>query len=467
MRRLVSLVAGLAVTAALLTLTQQPAYAVVPCSRGLVALTFDDGPAGSVTPQLLDVLRNRRVRAAFFVVGQRVATTPRIARRTSRLGHVVGNHTYRHERLTGLSNSQIAATLRATRRAIINAGARPSPLMRPPYGSIDARVRSVVADLDMVPVLWDIDPRDWAGGSGSEIAARVLNRLRPGQRNIVLLHDGVRNSPNTLRAVPIIIRGARTRGYCFGWLGPGGGVRPPVPVASVSDAAVTEVDPGSFATLRFVVRLSEPTSRRTSIRVRTEGVTATAGTDFGSRDERIYFPIGTTRRVVTVRVRGDLLDEPDETMRLRLLGPRGVRIGDGIGIGRIRDDDPPPSVGVSDVSVVEPADGTQTSAQVPVRLNRASARVIEVRVRTVAGTATGEDFVPRDVVMTFQPGQTARTFAVTVVGDAVAEPAEQFTVRASAVRNVTVGDGTAVVLIEPPPAPESPPAEEPVPTPPG
>jgi hypothetical protein len=310
-----------------------------------------------------------------------------------------------------------------------------------------------VADLDMVPVLWDVDPRDWAGGTGATIASRVLNRLRPGQRNIVLLHDGVGNSPNTLRAVPIIIREARTRGYCFGWLGPGGGVRPPVPVVSVSGAAVTEVDPGASATLRFTVRLSEPTSRRTSVRVRTENITATAGTDYSTRDERIYFPVGTTRRVVTVRVRGDLLDERDETMRLRLLGPRGVRIGDSIGIGRVRDDDPPPSVVVGDVSVVEPAVGAQTNAEVPVRLSRASARVIEVRVRTVADTATAEDFVPRDVVMTFRPGQTAKTFVVAVVGDAVEEPAEQFTAQASGVRNVTVGDGTAVVVIEPPPAP--------------
>lgn len=198
-----------------------------PCARGLVALTFDDGPQRGVTPALLDVLAVRHVPATFFVVGSRVAALPKITRRTSRLGFTVGNHTYRHQNLTTLPAAAIERTLRRTRRAVLDAGAQPSGLMRPPFGRIDSRVRGVVRGLGLVPVLWTVDPRDWAGGTGEEIAERVLAALEPGPDNVVLLHDGVRNSPSTLDAVPRIVHRARETGYCFARLGPRGHPVPP------------------------------------------------------------------------------------------------------------------------------------------------------------------------------------------------------------------------------------------------
>jgi peptidoglycan-N-acetylglucosamine deacetylase len=67
--------------------------AVVPCSRGLVALTFDDGPDSVLTPPFLTFLRERRVPATFFVVGSRVQADPGVTRRASELGFVIGNHT--------------------------------------------------------------------------------------------------------------------------------------------------------------------------------------------------------------------------------------------------------------------------------------------------------------------------------------------------------------------------------------
>jgi hypothetical protein len=87
--------------------------------------------------------------------------------------------------------------------------------MRPPYGAIDARVRRLVADLGLTPVLWTIDSRDWAGGDAQQIASRILAQLRPHQRNVVLQHDGVTNSPASVSAVPYVVRAARRRGYCF------------------------------------------------------------------------------------------------------------------------------------------------------------------------------------------------------------------------------------------------------------
>lgn len=203
------------------------------CAQGLLALTFDDGPQQAVTPRLLDVLVDRHAPATFFVLGGHVAALPKITRRASELGFAIGNHTYRHADLTTLPGAAIVRTLRRTRRAIVAADAVPSGLMRPPYGKIDLRVRRVVRSLGLVPVLWTIDPRDWAGGSAKAIADRVISALEPGPDNVVLLHDGVRNSPSTLAAVPRIIRRARDAGYCLARLGPRG--HPVAPQAPEED----------------------------------------------------------------------------------------------------------------------------------------------------------------------------------------------------------------------------------------
>ena len=199
-----------------------PAPTTARCPTGRVALTFDDGPSRANTPTLVGTLQRLHVPAAFFMVGSQVAAAPATARAVHRAGLLIGNQTYHHERLTALSDARIRATLRSTQRLMRATGLHPSDLVRPPYGAIDDRVRRVVHGLGLVPVLWDVDPRDWAGGTARAIARRVLDALRPHQRNIVLLHDGVANSPASIAAVPRIVRVARSRGYCFVGLGENG-----------------------------------------------------------------------------------------------------------------------------------------------------------------------------------------------------------------------------------------------------
>ena len=449
-------VAAVAVTTTALTLsglgfTDQAPAAVRACSAGLVVLTFDDGPSTNVTPTLLEVLRDRRVPATFFVVGSRVAAAPWVTRRTHDYGFTVANHSYRHEQLTTLGNAAISSTLRNTRRAIVNAGASPSPLMRPPYGSINARVRGVVANVGMVPVLWDVDPRDWERQSGSSIASRTLAQLRPNRRNIVLLHDGIVNSPNTLRAVPTIVRVARQRGYCFADLDRSGRPAPPVPRVRVSNATVTERD-GTPSSLRFTLSLDRPTSRVTAVGFRTRGGSATSGTDFSTRDLRVQFPAGVTRMVVNVPVRGDSLDEPTERMRAALVSGYRLRIADAAGRGTIIDNDSPPALRVSDAAVQEPVAGA-SDATVTVRLNRPSGRAITARLVTRPGTATAADYRPVDVTLRFPPGRTTARVDVPVLADADVEPIQRFRLAVVSSSNVTVVDGVGVITINPPTAP--------------
>jgi peptidoglycan-N-acetylglucosamine deacetylase len=423
--------------------------AVVPCSRGLVALTFDDGPDSVLTPSFLTFLRERRVPATFFVVGSRVRANPGVVRRASEQGFVVGNHTYGHESLPSLSSAGVKQTLLRTRGAIRDAGAKPAPIMRPPYGAVDGRVRGLAADLGMATVMWTIDPRDWSGRSAAVIASSTLAGLRPGGANIVVLHDGVGNSRNTLLALPRIIRGARERGYCLAALDARGRPAPPVPRSRISDASATERPGGT--SMRAVVTLDRPTSRRTSVRVRTVQGTATAGEDYVHLDRRVHFPVGSRRQVVDVQVRDDLRDEPAERLTLRLSHPRGMRIAHARGLGTIYDNDPPPRVNVQDVEVVEPTATDTAEVAVGLRLARRSERWVSFTVTTRPGTAGEGDFVPLTRRITLAPGELGARFVVTVLADDVDEGVETFEVVVTDGQNVDTTGAVGVVTIHPPP----------------
>lgn len=141
------------------------------------------------------------------------------------------------------TSPQVAATLRATDAALRRAGAHQTRLMRPPYGALDEAARDGIREAGFVPVLWTVDPRDWESATAGQIAARILDGLRPNEANIVLQHDGVRRSPTSVDAVPLVIRGARRRGYCFVALDERGRPGFPTPTASVSVSDTREGEP--------------------------------------------------------------------------------------------------------------------------------------------------------------------------------------------------------------------------------
>jgi peptidoglycan-N-acetylglucosamine deacetylase len=183
-------------------------------AAGTVRLTFDDGPVRASTPRILDVLSNYRVKATFFVIGERARRYPRLVKREHREGHSVQNHTYTHPELTTLGSAEVRRELRATNRAIRAAGVPRPYRFRPPRGHTNARVRGVGASLGLIQTLWSVDPHDWANPSASRICSGVVSNARAG--SIVLLHDG--SGSNTVEALPCIIERLRAQGYRFGKL---------------------------------------------------------------------------------------------------------------------------------------------------------------------------------------------------------------------------------------------------------
>ncbi|WP_082599423.1 polysaccharide deacetylase family protein [Nocardioides sp. Root151] len=445
---------GPAVLVAALSTGPSPSYAVASsaaatparCSAGLVALTFDDGPSSNVTPRLLGILEERRVRATFFMVGERVASAPATARKVAQGGHVVANHSWHHTLMTTQTDSQIRDTLLATDRALRRAGVVPGKLMRPPYGEINARVTAAITRTGFVPVLWDIDPEDWEDRTATAIANAVIAGLRPHRRNIVLQHDGVTNSPSSVSAVPSIIQRARRLGYCFAVLGADGRPTPPVPRLTIASTTVRE---GDVARVRL--RLDQPTSRPVSVRLDTRAAGAGAA-DFTGRSLRVRFPIGTTTRTVLVRTHQDSLDERNEAFSVRLSAPVGLRVGTSSRRVVIVDDDAPPGVRVRNLVVTEPATGT-TPADVVVELGRPSGRRVVATLRTRPGTARAGDFTPRVASVVVPAGTVRAFFRVEVLADLLDEPEETFTVEITSAVNARVVATPATVTIRPPPTP--------------
>lgn len=200
---------GAAVVALLLVISGCVRYEPEP---GTVAITFDDGPHPTWTPQVLNVLELLQVRATFFVTGQNAARYPGLVAEIQRRGHSVQNHSYTHSDLVTLGNDAIASELRRTDAAIQNAGAPGPHCLRPPYGSYNQRVDLVAEAEGLQLVLWDIDPRDWARPG---VPAIVDRATQAGSGDIVLLHDGGGNRSQTVEALPEILLQLRDQGYDF------------------------------------------------------------------------------------------------------------------------------------------------------------------------------------------------------------------------------------------------------------
>ena len=153
-------------------------------SAKLVALTFDDGPSKTVTPKILKILKKHNIKATFFMVGSQVNDNPKTAKQVQEAGHEIGNHTYSHPNLKNLTNAQIKSQLSRTTTAIKKATGHNPTLFRPPYGSVDNRVR---AQSKLPVVLWSVDTLDWQHHNSKKILEYVKKETYPGA--IILMHD--------------------------------------------------------------------------------------------------------------------------------------------------------------------------------------------------------------------------------------------------------------------------------------
>ena len=149
-----------------------------------IALTFDDGPHPFYTEELLDGLKERGVVATFFVTGEHASLHPDVIKRMQEEGHLIGNHTYSHMQLTKKNREKFKEELVRTNEVLEEITGVEVEYVRPPYGSWD---KSFEAELNMIPVLWTIDPLDWCSSNVGCITDRVVEKA--GENEIILMHD--------------------------------------------------------------------------------------------------------------------------------------------------------------------------------------------------------------------------------------------------------------------------------------
>jgi spore germination protein YaaH/peptidoglycan/xylan/chitin deacetylase (PgdA/CDA1 family) len=203
---------------------------------GLVALTFDDGPDPRWTPKILDILKDKKVPATFFVIGENMQARPDLVKREVAEGHNVGGHTWTHPNIGEIPIAQTDVELNATQRLFEVITGRSMRLFRPPFfGDAEPSTPNEVAPLVIAQTLGylvvglRIDTDDWQKPPPQTIIDRALERLdnpgdRPGQ--VVLLHDAGGNRANTVKALPELIDQIRARGYRLVTVGELAGMTP-------------------------------------------------------------------------------------------------------------------------------------------------------------------------------------------------------------------------------------------------
>ena len=148
-----------------------------------IAITFDDGPS-VCTPALLDGLKERGVKATFFLVGENVETYPDIVKRIYEEGHLIGNHTYHHVQLTKIKEEEALKELEETNRLIEKITGNPVEYVRPPFGEFP---KGLSAKISMIPVMWTVDPLDWSVKDTEKIVSKVVTQAK--ENDMILLHD--------------------------------------------------------------------------------------------------------------------------------------------------------------------------------------------------------------------------------------------------------------------------------------
>jgi len=173
-----------------------------------VALTFDDGPGPYTTQYAFRIFRQAHIRVTWFLVGRLLASYPGVPKRELVFGPL-GDHTWSHAYLPGLSAGQMANEIASAQNAIEKASGSPVMLFRPPYGAHTAAIDAEAKSLGMLEVLWSIDSLDSQGADWNGITKEVLDNVRSG--SIILFHE---NRGQTIRAVKFnILPALRKRGF--------------------------------------------------------------------------------------------------------------------------------------------------------------------------------------------------------------------------------------------------------------
>lgn len=176
-----------------------------------VALSFDDGPATAYTPQILDILSQFNVHAAFFCIGHRVEAEPKLMQRIVGEGHLVGNHSFSHSPMFDLqSTAAMRADLARANEAIKDATGLQPKLFRPPYGVTNPMLARAVRKGKFIAVGWSIRSFDTVIKDEDKLFERVTKKIEAG--DVFLFHD---TCAATVKILPALIKQLKRDGFAI------------------------------------------------------------------------------------------------------------------------------------------------------------------------------------------------------------------------------------------------------------
>lgn len=179
-------------------------------SEKQIALTFDDGPS-TETDNILDILKEEEVPAAFFCIGVRVEGKPDTVRRMHEEGHLVGNHSYRHAfGFDWQSSKKMAEEIRTANRAVISVIGRCPLLFRPPYGVTNPNLAKAIRKAKVQSVAWNLRTFDTKARNNNKLLNKTVRKLKGG--SIILMHDSM---TITREILTDFIHQAREKGFTF------------------------------------------------------------------------------------------------------------------------------------------------------------------------------------------------------------------------------------------------------------
>ena len=187
-----------------------------PTDEKIIYLTFDEGYENGYTGQILDTLKEKNVKATFFITGPYLEKEKELVKRMVDEGHEVGNHTVNHPSMPSCSDEELEKEVLELDRKFFEEYGKTMKYLRPPMGEFSERTLSVTKSLGYTNVFWSFAYRDWETDKqhGKEYAYNnVVNALHPGE--VMLLHAVSKDNADALGD---IIDAARSMGYEFGEL---------------------------------------------------------------------------------------------------------------------------------------------------------------------------------------------------------------------------------------------------------
>lgn len=183
-----------------------PIYSV-ETTENKVALTFDCAWGADKTRSIMDAIENAGYKCTFFVTGFWVDANGELVKEIVSRGHQIGNHSDNHPHMGKASDQTVRSEIDNVNSKIeALVGEKPS-CFRAPFGEYDNKLLNTLSTRNMLCIQWSIDSLDWKGITGSEIAKRVINRLKSG--DIVLFHN---NSDHILDALPLVLSAIKNKG---------------------------------------------------------------------------------------------------------------------------------------------------------------------------------------------------------------------------------------------------------------